>query len=196
MSLWKVRHPYSPFIEGALIALAVAYGIFAIYLASVKPLVVALTSDIGNAPAPITLDTDEWSRSTNVESRYLFGVPKGWIVEASNAQRVAVGRSRQAILAREGGAIVIETRAIGDRNQIENIAADEIADARPALYDVSVHGRPGLFAVEFENGRIVRQTVYVQVGERVHIIRAGSMDPAAFSAFVSTVKFLPEIETE
>jgi len=196
MSLWKVRHPYSPFIEGALIALAVAYGIFAIYLASVKPLVVALTSDSGNAPAPITLDTDEWSRSTNVESRYLFGVPKGWIVEASNAQRVAVGRSRQAILAREGGAIVIETRTIGDRNQIENIAADEIADARPALYDVSVHGRPGLFAVEFENGRIVRQTVYVQVGERVHIIRAGSMDPAAFSAFVSTVKFLPEIEME
>lgn len=196
MSLWKVRHPYSPFIEGALIALAVAYGIFAIYLASVKPLVVALTSDIGNVPAPIPLDTDEWSRSTNVESRYLFGVPNGWVVEASNAQRVAVGRSRQAILAQEGGVIVIETRAIGDRNQIENIASHELAGARPALYDVSVHGRPGLFAVEFENGRIARQTVYVQVGERVHIIRAGSMDPAAFSTFVSTIKFLPEIEKE
>jgi len=192
MSIWKVRHPYSPVIEAALVALALAYGIFAIYLASLRPLVVALTADIRSVPPAIPLDTDEWERATNVGSRYVFGIPKGWHVEASNAQRVVVSRKPQMTPDLSADAIVIETRLIGERNQIENIAAVEYEGARPALYDVAVHGRPGLFAVEFDGRRIVRQTVYVQVGDRVHIFRTGALDPAAFSAFISTVKFLPD----
>lgn len=192
MSLWKVRHSLSPVIEASLIALAMSYGIFIIYLASVRPLVVAITSDIRSVPVAISLDTDEWDRATNVGSRYLFGIPSGWVIETSSEQRVAIARNHQVLDSQGDDMIVIETRLIGERNQVENIAAAEFSDVRPALYDIAVHGRSGLFSVEFNRGRISKQTVYVQVGDRVHIIRSGGMDPAAFSTFISTIKFLPE----
>lgn len=192
MSIWKVRHSLSPIIEASLIALALAYGVFVIYLASVKPLVVALTPDVRSVPAPLSLDTDEWIRATNVSARYVFGIPKGWTVDDSDTNRIIVGRNLRALRKPANNAIIIETRMLGERNQIENIAVAELSDSRPALYDVAVHGRPGLFSVEFLGNRIMRQTVYVQSGRKVHIIRAGSLDPAVFSAFISTMKFLPE----
>ena len=190
MSIWRVTHSYSRVVEASLIALALAYGIFAIYLASLRPLVVALTADIRNVPEPVSLDTDAWQRATNVSERYLFGVPIGWRVSSPYESRVEVSRAGKTSISRE--VIVIETKPIGDRNQVENIAADDFVGSRPALYDVAVHGRPGLFAVAFDEGRIVRQSVYVQVGERMHVFQTGAMDPAAFSTFISTVKFLPE----
>lgn len=193
MSLHRVRHNLSPVAEAALIAVALAYGVFAVYLASVRPLVVAVTADIRSVPEPIDLDTDRWQRATNVEGRYVFGFPNGWIAE-SRGEDIVIASGRRAVETGAGDRITIETRPIGDRNQIENVAVEELAGSRPALYDVAVHGRPGLFAVEFDGHRIADQTVYVQVGDRVHIFRAGGMDPAAFSAFISTVKFLPEVE--
>ena len=198
MSLWRVKHSLSPIVEKSLITVVLAYGVFAIYLASIHPLVTLTTSLITTLHHPVSLDTDTWTREKNRVHRFLYGVPNGWLVDDSDPSRITIARS--ADFKKYGGKyvpqIIMEVGPIGERNQVENIAARELVGKRPALYDVGVHGRPGLFAVTFNGRTIIDQNVYVQIGKKVIIFRGRSIDPSVFSAFISTVKFLPELTNE
>lgn len=195
MSLWRVKHTLSPVIEKTLIILMLGYGFFAIYLASVKPLVVLSTSEISAVQPKLSLDTDLWDRKKNSAFGYLYAVPPGWAVDDSDPENVILASGSGYLLNAKGDRIRIEAVAKGDRIQAENIAVNDLAGKRPALYDVGVHGRSGLFAVTFRNRRIQEQAVYLEVDDHVLVFRGGSMDPAAFSAFVSSIKFLPHNQT-
>jgi len=188
-----VKHTLSPVLEKSLIALMVGYGFFAIYLASVHPLVVLSTAEIRSIQPKISLDTDIWKRKRNDAFMYLYAVPSGWVVDESDPARIVIASGSGYLLSGKGSRIDIEAAMLGERNQIENIAATELAGKRPALYDVGVHGRSGLFAVTFRNSRVHEQTVYVEVDDHILIFRGGNMDPAAFSAFISAIKFLPSL---
>ncbi len=185
----------SPVVETSVVVLAAAYGFFAIYLASVHPFVVLTTADIRSIPEPITLDTDLWERHENAERGYQYAVPPGWIVDDADPGRVVSARARGRLPeAREGGeGLMIEVLELGPRQEPENVAVADFAGRRPALYDVSVYGQGGLFAIAFEDGRVSRQAVYVPIGEKLYVFRGGKFDPAAFSAFVSTVRFFPQL---
>lgn len=191
MSLWRVKHTLSPVVEAALIAVVASYGILAIYLSSMRPLVVATLSPVVSLPQPVSLDTDAWSRFDDPAYGYAFALPPAWTADASDPSSVRIGRSakERAEAPDAGEGILIQSVALGPRQQIENIAVADFADERPALYDVSVDGRPALFSVAFENARVVRQAVYVQDGARAVVIRAATIDPAVFATFVSAVKF-------
>jgi len=191
MSLLRVKHTLSPTLEKSLVVLVLAYGVFAIYLASIKPLVVLTTASIGTVREDISLDTDSWDRARNDTHRYIFAIPDGWVFDATDPDSVILASGEGYLLNGKGDRITIDLQPLGERNQIENIAVSELVGERPALYDVGVHGKIGLFAVTFKNKRIAEQTVYVDLDEKVMIIRGGSLDPAAFSAFISTIKFLP-----
>lgn len=195
MSLWRVKHTLSPALEASVIALALAYGVFAVYLSSLHPLAVQTTAGIRALSAPIDLDTDHWLRSRNEARGYLYAIPPSWRVADDDPDRVVLG-ANEAVAAgrRTGPRIVIEAHPLRERGEAVNVAVADLFGTRPALYDVTVHGRPGLFAVRFDGRRLVEQTVYVETGRDVLVFRGGDMEPEAFSAFLSTVKFLPETE--
>ena len=180
----------SPVIEYALIAMVAAYGLFGIYLASVRPYAVAVTVPVGTFRDRVPLDIDAWTRHDDRAGGFAFAVPPEWVVDGAGASAIRIGRSvREAAAAPEGDGILVERVALGERQEVQNLAALEFAGRRPALYDVAVDGRPALFAVAFENGHVRRQTVYVPLDGAALALRATSVDPAAFAAFVSTVKF-------
>lgn len=169
-----------------------AYGLFGIYFSSLRPFAVASATPVGTFREEIPLDIDAWERRDDRARGFIHGVPPGWIVEASEPDRLRLGRSsREAAMAPDGGGILVETVILGERQEVQNVAALDFAGSRPALYDVAVDGRPALFAVLVEQGRVRRQVVYVPMGSSALAIRAGALEPAAFSAFVSTLKFFP-----
>lgn len=165
-------------------------GAVAIYLSSLSPFVTLTTADIRSWSPPVTLDTDAWTRFRNPAYGYEYGAPPGWIAVADDPADVKIARSPGAAI-RFGDAPVmsVETRALGERLQPENIAVQDFAGTRPALYDVGVNGREGLFAISFRNGRVRDQAVYLPMGDVLYVFRGGNVDPAVFSAFVSTIKF-------
>lgn len=181
----------SPLVEGALIAVIAAYGLLAIYFASLRPLAVATLSPSVSLATPTTLDTDAWSRHDVAPFSYAFASPPGWVVDLDDPTDVRLGRSAKemALAPSQGEGIAIEAVGLGERQEAQNLAAEDFAGSRPALYDVSVDGVPALFAVAFENGRVRRQAVYVPLGDVVLIARAAWVDPSVFAAFVSTLKF-------
>jgi len=191
MSLWRVRHGLSPVVEKSLVALAALTGALAIYLASVEPLVVSTTAGISNLPGQVTVDTDQWSRHGNVAYGYQYGVPPGWKADETDLSRVVIAGSSALLRAFPDASRVlsVEVRKLGERRQAENIAAEDFAGRRAALYDVAVDGYEGLFAVSFQGSRADRQAVYVARGGLVYIFRGDRLDPAVFSAFVSTIRF-------
>lgn len=194
MSLWRVKHTLSPVAEAAVVFLALAYGLFGIYVFSLRPFAVAALSPVGAVPEPVVLDIDAWTRHDVADAGYAFAAPPGWIVDASDPASVRFGRSAKE-LARaglEGDGVLIETVPLHERREVQNLAAEEFAGARPALYDVAIDGRSALFAVEFSGGRIRRQVVYVPSDGAALIFRAARLDPAVFATFLSTVKFLTE----
>lgn len=195
MSLWRVKHTLSPVVEYALVALVAVYGLFGIFLSSLRPFTMAAISPSGIVHEPIPLDTDEWTRHDNRTLGYAFAAPPGWIVSESDADAVRVGRSAKEIASAptEGGGILLEALPLHERREVQNLAAEDFIGTRPALYDVSVDGVPALFAVVFDRGRVRRQAVYVPMGDTALIISSASMEPAAFATFVSSIKFyLPE----
>lgn len=195
MSLWRVRHGLSPVIEYALVALTIVYGLFAIYLASLKPLEVAFVADVRSLPRPVTLDLDAWERSENVAYGYSYAIPPGWIIVSDDGSRVVLARDfKRSWLAGHDGAegLVIEVLPLGPRQEVQNVAAEEFRGLRPALYDVAVDGRDSLFAVSFDGGRLERQAVYVPAEGRAYVVRGGATDPAVFAVFVSSIAFAPE----
>lgn len=189
MSLWRVRHGLSPVFEAALITLAAGTGVLAIWLATVRPFAYPATIAIRSIAGPIPLDTDSWSRSRNVVYGYEYGVPPGWVMDDSDPSRVALARNLLALTAPLGARVTVEVRPLAERQDASNVAAEEFAGHSPALYDVGVAGHPGLFAIAFVNGRVGSQAVYVQRGENVVVIHGDGMNPAAFSAFISTIRF-------
>ncbi len=192
MSLWRVKHTLSPVVEYALVGTVAAYGLFGIYLSSLRPFAVADASAVGTFREEIPLDIDAWERRDDRARGLIHGVPPGWVVDASEPDLVRLGRStREAAMAPEGDGILIETIALGERQEVQNVAALDFSGRRPALYDVAVDGRPALFAILFERGRVRAQAVYVPAGDAALVIRAGALDPAAFAAFLSAVKFFP-----
>jgi hypothetical protein len=197
MSLWRVKHTLTPFVEHALVLLAACYGAAAIYFASLHPLVVATTADIRSVPPPIGLDTDAWPRYENVPRGYQFALPPEWRVDERDPNRVtaAYGATGARGLA-DPRRFEIEVVDLSERQEAENVAAGEFVGQRPALYDVGVYGKSGLFAVAFADGRVVNQVVYVPIGRSLYVFRGGSVDPAVFAAFVSSVKFFPELQRE
>ena len=142
-------------------------------------------------PQAVSLDTDNWTRYDDVAYGYAFAAPLAWTVDVSDPASVRIGRSAKErwLAPNEGAGIQIQAAMLGPRQQIENVAAADFAGMRPALYDVSVDGRPALFAVAFKDARIVRQAVYIPQGDVALVVRAAATDPAVFAAFVSTVKF-------
>lgn len=191
MSLWRVKHTLSPFFEYASVGVAAAYGFLAIYLVSLRPLAVAALSPVSALPQPVSLDIDAWTRWDDQAYGYAFGAPPGWTVDQSDPASVRIGRSakERGLAPNQGEGIQIQAAALEPRQQVENIAAADFESLRPALYDVSVDGRPALFAVAFVNGRVRREAVYIPDGGMALIARATGTDPAVFSAFVSTIKF-------
>jgi hypothetical protein len=186
-----MKHTLSPTIEYALVALVAVYGLFALYLASVEPFAVITTADIRSLRPRVDLDTDTWERRVDLDEDYVYGLPPGWIVDASDPARIRLAPSlRHLPVAGVGTGLVVEALTLGERRQIENVAAEEFAGRRPALYDVSVDGHEGLFVVDFEGRRLRRQVVYVPRDGRALVVRGGTTDPAAFAAFVSTIKFI------
>jgi hypothetical protein len=186
-----VKHTLSPIVEYALVAVVASYGLLAIYLVSLQPLAVATLSPVVALLRPVSLDTDAWTRWDDQAYGYAFGAPPGWTVDQGDPASVRIGRSakERAAAPDAGQGIQVQAATLEPRQQIENIAAADFEGLRSALYDVSVDGRPALFAIAFVNGRIRRQAVYVSLGPRALIARAAVTDPAVFSAFVSTVKF-------
>lgn len=191
MSLWRVKHTLSPIVEYALVAVVASYGFLAIYLSSLQPLVAATVSPAAALPQPVSLDTDAWSRFDDAAYGYAFAAPPSWTADVSDPASVRIGRSskERAMAPNEGEGIQIQAAALGPRQQVENIAAADFEGLRPALYDVSVDGKPALFAVAFKDARIVRQAVYVPEGDMALIVRAATTDPAVLATFVSTIKF-------
>lgn len=191
MSLWRVKHTLSPIVEYALVAVVASYGLLAIYFASLQPLIAATVSPAVALPQPVSLDTDTWSRYDDALYGYAFAVPLAWTADVSDPASVRIGRSakERGQAPNQGEGIQVQTVALGQRQQVENIAAVDFYGLRPALYDVAVDGHPALFAVDFVNARVSREAVYIPNGENAIIIRAAATDPAVFATFVSTVKF-------
>ena len=191
MSLWRVRHHLPPLIEMSFVALAALTGVFAIYLASVEPFVVATTAEIRNIAPPVSLDIDAWNRHRNEAYGYEYGVPPDWAVEDTDRSRVIIARVPGMLRAFPDvrPVLVIDVMRLGERRQIENLAAEEFAGTSPALYDVGIDGRPGLFAFEFGKRGVGRQAAYVARDGLVFVFRGDGMDPAVFSTFVSTIHF-------
>lgn len=191
MSLWRVKHTLSPIVEYALVIVVAAYGFFAIYMFSLDPLMVATVSPAEVLPQPVTLDLNAWTRWDDAPSGYAFGVPPGWMVDQADPGSVRLGRSpkERAMAPNDGEAIQVQVTPLEPGQEIERIAAADFEGMRPALYDVTIDGRPALFAVAFVNGRPRRQAVYVPYGSSALIVRAAETDPAVFAAFVSTIKF-------
>ena len=182
----------SPLVEYALVAVVAAYGCLAIYVVSLRPLAIASAPTAAALPQPVTLDIDAWSRRDVPAYGYAFAVPPGWDADASDPADVRLGRSakERAAAPEEGEGLAIESVALPPRQQVENLAAADFEGQRPALYDVSVDGRPALFAVAFQGRSVRRQAVYVPRGAAsVLVIRSAWLDPAVFATFVSTVKF-------
>jgi hypothetical protein len=191
MSLWRVKHTLSPVVEYALVIVAAAYGLFGIYLSSLRPFVVATTEPIASVSEPVPLDPALWTRHDDKEYGYAYAVPTGWLVDDSDPARVRIGRSLKEIglAGEDGGGVLVEVIDLYDDKRIEDVAVSDFSGRRPALYDVAIDGRPALFAIDFENGRVARQVVYVPLGKRALVIRAARTDVAAFAMFISDLKF-------
>lgn len=191
MSLWRVKHTLSPVVEYALVALVAVYGLFGIYLSSLRPFAVATTSPVTSIHEPVPLDQELWTRHDNAAYGYAFAVPPGWSVDARHPARVLLGRSAKEVSAagREGEGLAIVSIPLYEGKAVEDAAAADFAGRRPALYDVSVDGRPALFVIDFERGRVARQTVYVPMGDRALVVRSARLDPAVFAMFLSDIRF-------
>lgn len=196
MSLWRVKHTLSPVIEYALIALVAVYGLFGIYLSSIRPFAVATTSPVTSIPEPTSLDPELWTRHDNTVHRYAYAVPAGWAVDDDDPARVRIGRSEKelGLAGREGEGLLVETVPLYEGKAIEDVAAADFAGRRPALYDVSVDGQPALLAVEFARDRLQRQAVYVPLGDHALVVRGAHTEPAVFAMFLSHVRFYPPEE--
>lgn len=191
MSLWRVKHTLSPIVEYALVGVVASYGFLAIFFSSFQPLVVATLSPIVSLPQPVSLDIDAWSRQDDLAYGFAFAAPPGWTVDQSDPAKIRIGRSakERAQAPDLGEGIVVEEVTLLPRQEIKNVAAADFDGKRPALYDVSVDGRPALFAAALENGLIRHQAVYVSSGTSALIVRASFVDPAVFATFISTIKF-------
>ena len=201
MSLWRVKHTLSPVVEYALIAMVAAYGLFGIYLSSLRPFVVATTSPATAINEPVPLDPELWTRHDVRAYGYAFAAPPGWLVDDRDPARVRLARSLKelGLAGREGEGILVESIPLYEGKAIEDAAAADFAGHRPALYDVAVDGRLSLFAIEFESGRVLRQAVYIPLPAsprerdsaftRALVVRSARLDPAVFAAFLSDVRF-------
>lgn len=191
MSLWRVKHTLSPSVEAALLSVVAAYGLFAVWYASLSPLAVPITAILATAPQAVPLDTDAWRRHDDAVRGFAFAAPPNWLIDAADPLRTRLGRSVKEIAtaaaANEG--ILIETASLGERGEIASLAAEDFAGRRTAFYDVSVDGRLAVFAISFDNGRVKRQALYIPDGEEALVVRAASTDPAVFAALVSTITF-------
>ena len=194
MSLWRVKHTLSPVAEAAVVFLAVAYGLFAVWYASLRPFAVAALSPSGALHEPVVLDAAAWTRHDATGAAYAFAAPPDWIVDAMDPASVRIGRSAKELVTAPfaGQGVLLETLPFLGDQDVALMAAREFSGRRPALYDVAVDGRSALFAVEFAGGRLVRQAVYVPGADTALVIRSASMDPAAFALLVSTIKFYHE----
>ncbi len=192
MSLWRVKHTLSPLVEAALVAVVAAYGLFAIWYASLAPFDVSSTALLSTVPQPVPLDIDAWTRHDVPSEGYAFAAPPDWLVEAADPARVRLGRSSKELetAPASGEGVMIGSVALADRQDVSDLAAQDFAGTRAAFYDVSVDGHPSVFAIAFENGRVKRQAIYVPAGKGSALVAsAASADPAVFAAFVSTIKF-------
>lgn len=191
MSLWRVKHTLSPVVEYALVALVAAYGLFGIYLSSLRPFIVATNAPVTSVNEPVTLDAGRWTRHDARVLGYAYASPPGWLVDDSDLARIRLGRSSKELAAagRDGEGILVELIPLYEGKGIEDAAAADFAGSRPALYDVSVDGRLALFAVAFENGRVARQAVYIPMGDHATVVRSARADPAVFAAFLSDIRF-------
>jgi len=198
MSLWRVKHSLSPIVEAALIAVVACYGFLAIFFDALKPHTVDMLSPIMAVRPAVSIAIDTWERHDDTVHRYAFAAPHGWIVDDRNPSAIRIGRfaKEAADAPEEEYSLLISSVPIQPRQQIENLAAADFAQARPAVYDVAMDGRPAMFAVAFENGRVSRQAVYVVLTPpsdaspgTALVIRAGRLDPAVFSTLVSTLRF-------
>ncbi len=191
MSLWRVKHTLSSVVEYALVALVAVYGLFGIYLSSLRLLIDAAPAPVTSLPQPVPLDASLWTRHDDASLGYAYASPPGWIVVDAYPGRVRLGRTvKEAGMAgREGEGILMESVPLYEGEGIEDAAAAEFAGRRPALYDVHIDGRPSLFAIEFENGRVSRQAAYVPLNDGAIVIRAARTDPAAFAMFLSGIRF-------
>jgi len=191
MSLWRVKHTLSPVVEYALVVMVAVYGLFGIYMAAIRPLVVASTVPVTAVPEPVPLDPELWFRRDNVGQGYAYAVPPGWQVDDGDLSAVRIGRSvkEMGMAGREGDGLLVETVPLYEGKTIVDAAASDFAFSRPALYDVSVDGRLSLFAVEFDRGRVARQVAYVPMGDRALVVRAADLDPAVFAMFLTHVRF-------
>ncbi len=189
MSLWRVKHTLSPIVEASLLGVVAAYGLFVIWYASLAPMAVPVTLSISSVPQTVTLDTDAWSRHD--ANDFAFAIPPDWRLDMSDATRIRVGRSvpELATAGAASGGVLIATVPLGDRQEIANLAAEDFSDARAASYDVGVDGRSAIFKTAFQNGRVIRQAVYVPMGRTALVIRSASVDPSVFATLVSTIKF-------
>jgi hypothetical protein len=175
----------------SLVAVCLLAGVFGIYAQSLRPLAVETTALITALSSEIDLDTDAWDRHRLEAQGIQFAVPPGWRVSADDPDRVVAAESPRVIAAPgvAGRALLIERSEMGPRRQPENVAAEDFAGRRPALYDVGVDGHEALFVVSFRRGRVDRQAVYLEKDGRLLVFRGDGLDPAAFSSFVSTIRF-------
>jgi len=188
-----VKHTLSPVVEYALVALVAAYGLFGIYLSSLRPFVELTPVAATSLFEPVPLAPEAWTRHDDAAYGYAFAAPNGWLVDDRDPAAVRVGRSAAEVARAgdQGEGILLETFRRVEDVDIAEIAAADFAGRRPALYDVSVDGRASLFAVDFDQGRVVRQVVYVPIEDAVLIVRTGRLEPAVFSSFVSDIRFYP-----
>lgn len=190
MSLLRVRHNLSPLVEKSLIAVALLAGLLAIYAAQALPFVAPVTWSVGTVPQPIPLDLDAWTPARNAAHSYVYAVPPGWIVDDAHPSVILVARDRGSlIVGLVGNVLKISVKPLGERRQVEDLAAADFAGLRRATYEISASGHPGLFVVAFENKMTGRQAAYVPRGSNVLVVRGDGVDPAVFSAFVSSIKF-------
>src|SRR5690242_108339 len=110
MSLWRVKHTLSPVVEYALVALVAVYGLFGIYLSSLRPFAVAATSPVTSIREPVPLDPSLWTRHDDRVYGYAFASPPGWIVDDLDPARVRIARSAKelAMAGQEGEGLVVE----------------------------------------------------------------------------------------
>jgi hypothetical protein len=174
----------------SLVAVCLLAGVFGIYAQSLRPLAVETTALITALSSEIDLDTDAWDRHRLEAQGIQFAVPPGWRVSTDDPDRVIAAESPRTIaMPGTGRAVFIESSPMEPRRQPENAAAEEFAGRRPALYDVGVDGHEALFVVSFRRGRVDRQAVYLEKDGRLFVFRGDGLDPAAFSSFVSTIRF-------
>ncbi len=191
MSLWRVKHALSPSVEAALISVVAAYGLFVVWYASLSPLAVPLTLVLATVPQQVSLDTDTWVRHDDPARGLAFAVPPNWLIDTADPSRIRLGRSVKelatAAAANEG--ILLETVALGEREEIMNLAVEDFADRRAATYEVSVDGHPSLFLIAFDKTQVQREAIYIPMGKEALVVRAAAADPAVFATLVSTIKF-------